>query len=467
MGLFGKKKDAGMPTPEPEGKEDSNMVALPDEASFYKNQVEQLREKLYTDPLGCKTKAAFEEDVENFVAEGDFCLLVMNVNLERVNNKKGRRSGDEVLRAVSNIYYKHFPNLYHMGGEKFNILVKESSKYEEEMKLANVELARYLMENKVDIDIYYGMAKGSEQFAPDMNFSRTWQLYVHVAVERMYADKKKKRPKDRNIIKEELEAERLRKALEEKAAAQKALEEKVKELETQEAKEDAKQINEEISDFFEGLEEITEEMNRSKDTLEKIRKDKELEELAYIPHFPFEHDEMMETMTTKLQDTMWFFMSTIEISNDKEYHKIRIMVYPTAFEKPPLTVPCLVIIEDEINRHIYNGKNVAAGIAGTIFNINSRFTKDGDYNVTIIPREGDYKVVSKNNRVHPGVCTPYHFGKVFFDKEIYPIRKNVDGLMDCVVQTGNTFELCDGNLEHGGVKYQFIKNGSNFEIVEV
>lgn len=449
----------------------TDSVTIPDAAVYYKEQVEKLMDKLYIDPLGCKTKTAFEEEIESFVENQSFSLVVMNVNLERVNAKNGRATGDDVLKAVSGIYNKYFPNFYHIGGEKFNILAKENSSFAVEMQRANMELAKYLYDNQIDIDIYYGMVKGNEVTGSSEirleNFKKPWQAYVSLAVERMYADKRRKRPKNINIRKEELEAERLQEALAKKEAAQQALNAKQAELEKEVAKEDAKQINEELSGFFDKLEEIQQEMNRSKDTLEQLKKEKELVDLEYIPHFPFEHDELMETMTSKVVDTMWFHKAEIEIANDKEFHKIRIMVYPTAYEKPPMTVPSLVIIEDERKRHIYSGKNISAGIANTAFTINSRFTKDGNYNVSILLREGDYKIVSRKDKPHPGVCTPYHFGKVFFDKEVFPIRKNVDGLMDCVVRTGDVFNECNGVFENNGITYQVLQNGRQFEIVEV
>ena len=378
---------------------ETDSVTIPDSAVYYKEQVEELMDKLYVDPLGCKTKTAFEEEIDGFVENQNFSLVVMNVNLERVNAKNGRATGDDVLKTVSGIYNKYFPNFYHIGGEKFNIVAKESSSFAAEMQRANTELAKYLYDNQIDIDIYYGMVKGNEVADSSKiqleNFKNPWQAYVCLAVERMYDDKRRKRPKNINVRKEDLE------------------------------------------------------------------------DLEYIPHFPFEHDELMETMTSKVVDTMWFHKAEIEIVNDKEFHKIRIMVYPTAYEKPPMTVPSLVIIEDELKRHIYSGKNISAGIANTVFTINARFTKEGNYNVSILLREGDYKIVSRKDNPHPGVCTPYHFGKVFFDKEVFPIRKNVDGLMDCVVRTGDVYGECNGVLENNGITYQVLQNGRQFEIVEV
>lgn len=475
MGIFGWKKPGPADTEKnqtddnaiEDEKIDKNLV-VPNATEFYRLQVEALKDKLYIDKLGCKTKFAFEEDMEKL--EGDFVLIVMNVNLEKVNNIAGRKRGDDALRAVIQIYSGVFENVYHMGGEKLNILCTKEEYSEEKMKKASVVLAKYLFSEELDIAVYYGVGESKE--GTSFEDIRTF------AVEQMYADKRRKRPKNQDIIRKEMENKRLEEALraeEEVLKEKKRLEEEKQrakeEEERKEAAQKVKEISLELNRFFDTLDEIEEEKKRTNSTLMEIRKEKALEEQNYIPHNPFEHDELMETEFKKLSDTMWFYAATVDIVNPKgDYHKIRILIYPLEYTTPPMTVNSLVVIEDEMNRYIYSGRNVKAGIANTMFFINSRFTKEGTYSAAINKRKDDYEIVkdSRKENVHNGICTPYHFGKVFFDKELFPIRKNVDGLMDCVVWIGrNEFVESDGTLKHDGIHYQFLKDGKYFTLVKI
>ena len=466
MTLFAKNKKTEN-TEEPKNLESTGDF---DETDFYKNKVDELRKRLYYDALGCKSKAAFDEDIVRYNDTGDFKLIMMTVNLERVNKGLGRKKGDEALKRISDIFFKFFPDFYHIGGEKFNILIPLDYDVTERMKKAVTELTVYLIGNKLNIDIYYGQCDTTDPLYNPSDIS----AMMMVAIERMYEDRRSKRPDNENIIKEEIEVKRLQKVLESKESVQKELEEKEREIEKKEAKKDMVNMTNELSSFFDEMKEIQNEMKNSEDILKKIREEEELADSEYIPGFPFEHDELMETVEKKNFKTMWFYQTELEITDNKNVlHKIRIMVYPLAYEKPPLTLTSLVIIEDEVNRHVYSGKNVKAGIAGTEFYINARFVIENNkaaLSVAVSKRKDEFVIVenSRKERCHPGICTPYHFGKVFFDREIFPIRKNINGLMDCIVRTGySEFEESDGNLKNGDDRYQILMNGNVLEIVKL
>ena len=481
MGLFSKKPKNTLPedTKEKSSGEviKNEELSIPDPLEFYKAKAEEYKARLYFDITGCKSKAAFEEDIESYHENKPYTLIALTVNLERVNKGLGRKKGDEALNAVVEIYCKYFPDFYRIGGEKFNILSKDADKTMKDMNFANVELAKYLVANHLDIDIYYGFCRTDE---PDL-IELTPKELVMVALDRMYIDRANKNPVSPEAIKAELEVKKLQKVLEKRDELVKQLAEQEAKEEKQEAEEDMKSITAELGSFFDEMTEVRSEATKSKEILEQIRKDEEENNVPYIPGFPFEKDELMESIKRKHINTMWFFQSSIEISDEKsDYNKLRFWVYPLEIKRPPQTINCLVIVEDDRgNRHFYSGMNVKAGVGNTEFYINSRFQQNSEgvteYKVSITHREkmpddtpDPYKIVKRTDKAHPGVCTPHHFGKTFFDYELFPIRKNTDGLMECVIRKpdGELIE-CKGNLKHDNQRYQTLFNGNFFEIVEV
>lgn len=438
-----------------------------DEADYYREKIDELKKRLYYDNLGCKSKVSFDEDIQKYFAGGSFMLVTMTVNLERVNKRLGRDKGDEALKAISEIYYKYFPDFYHIGGEKFNILSGSANELAQAMQNIVRDVAAYLIKNKLDIDIYYGSAGPGD--------GKTISEVIGVAVSRMYDDRNNKRPGNENVVKEEMEAKRLEKAIERKETLKKELEEKEREMEKEDAKKEMGEMTSQLSLFFDEVQNLQKEMDKTKGLLVQLKKEEELIDTEYIPGYPFEADGFMETPDKKFFETMWFYQASMDITDDRnEYHKIRILVYPITYEKPPMTIESLVIIEDEYKRHLYSGKNVKAGIANTEFYINSRFVVNdkgtAEFRVAINKRTDNYIVVkgTRKERVHEGVCTPYHFGKLFFDKELYPIRGNINGLVDCVVrEKDGTLSENDGTLKHNDRMYQFVKNGNTFELVRI
>lgn len=476
MGLFGKKKKEAEPvvvaTVEEQKASETIMEPEMDETDFYRGKIEELKKRLYYDPFGCKSKAAFDEDIEKYLSADEvFRLITMTVNLERVNRIYGRAKGDEALRKIVYIFDKEFDDFYRIGGEKFNILTKLDESFTTHIKNATNHLAAYLLENKLNIDVYYGMADSNDETIKNRN---TFTI-IERAVKTMYEDRDKKRPNNEKILKEEMEAKKLQKILENKENLQKEIEEKEQEENKKEAQEDLKVMTSELSSFFDEMKDIKAEMEASQDILRGIREEEESADSEYIPGYPFEHDELMETVDKKQMKTMWYYGATMEITDNRTaLHKIRIVVFPLEYQKPPLTLNTLVIISDEVNTHFYTGKNVKAGIAGTEFYINGRFVVEngkGLFRVAITKRNDDFVIIekSRSEKAQSGVCTPYHFGKMFFDKELFPIKKDPNtGLMECIIKSEDgRFEYCNGNLKHENKRYQLVPSGTALNIVSV
>lgn len=479
MGLFGKKNKNNIDaennsTVALKSGAEANMssLAVPDDpVEFFRTQVEELKQKLYYDEIGCKSKAAFENDVKIYENKRPYTLIAMMVNLERVNKVFGRKTGDDTLVTISTIFRKYFDDFYRIGGEKFNILGLDAEKMNSNMTLAVVELAKYLMANNLDLDIYYGACRTDE---PELT-GLTWKELIPVAVDRMYMDRAKKNPINEAVKEEEIANKMLEKELEKRKALQSELEQQSVIEEQKDAELDMKDISDSLGSFFDEMEGIKAESRISKEELDAIRKEEEEASAGYIPGFPFEEGEIMESIKKKYLKTMWFHMSVVEISNGRDFHKIKFRIFPLNYVAPPLTVKSLVVAEDVESgkRHIYDGTNVVAGIANTEFYINSRFQKndktgDVEFKVAITTRKDEWNIVSREDKAHSGICTPYHFGKTFFDKELFPIKTNMDGLCESVVRfPDGHLEENNGNIKHNDKRYQVVINGSFMEIVEV
>ena|GEM_PF-5576245 len=481
MGLFGRKKEVKETV-------ETNIVQEPvevqdfDAAQYYKEQLEDMRHRLYYDTLGCRSKTAFEEDIERMEAEGNaYFVTCMTINMERVNQTEGREKGDLVLKQLSDIYSKYFKdNFYRIGGEKFNILGPGAAPEKEKIGMATVEMMNFVKNTNTDIDIYYGTVCSTEEEYRDY----TWRELLPVAVNRMYFDKKQKRPSDQ-ILAKEMEARKLEKIEKRQEETKEKIKQKNEEIEKEEKefenKINRKKVREntsEIASFFDDMDDnfngISDENAQAQEVLRQIELEKEQEDSAFIPGYPMEDESIQESPMKKMLKTMWIYMSEFEITNDKDFHKIKFKIFPLEYAKPPQTLHILVIVEDEVHTHLYSGANVECGIANTMFYVNARFmlnnkTQKAELKASITLRGDDgYRQVSRSDKCQVGICTPYYFGKRFFDHEIFPIRRNANGLMDCAYRDDyDSFQMVDGKIEHDGVQYQVIINGNYLEIIEV
>lgn len=468
MGVFGK----------PKNKDDN----------FLQERIKTLEQALYYDKLGCYTKYKFDEDFS--ACEKDFVVFAINVNLEKVNERLGRDEGDKALREITEILNKYFPDkIYHIQGEKFNIFYPISNKTDlhniaEDMDKTNIALEDYLFCMDYDISIYIG--RGECINDTDVTFTKREAL--DIAVKNMYRDKKIKRPKNKNILREEEENERLKKALEE----QKALNEEINLLTNAN---DLQNESAWLNSFMRGRELAEMEDNLSKEAKIIEQKKKEIEktfkqidegkfdkvfddEQKYencIFGYELESGRYAETEERKVLDSMWYSTFKVEFINFKnEYTFATIYIYPLSFVKAPATLPILVVADNGYEYIVEHGKNVEIGIGGSVFTINARFTREGKFSVFL---NTDVELVKREEIVKEGTCTPLCFGKSFFGKELFPIKKNVNDLMDCVVITKKptdeegefeyAYELSDGALKNDtGELYFFMQTDLYLEVIK-
>lgn len=145
----------------------------------------------------CKNRKAYDKDARNYDLK-DICVIAFDVNnLKWTNDTLGHDCGDKLLLTISGILQDKFKDVYRMGGDEFNVLMKASD-FNEETLIEVDELLKLYTENDIQSILYqvaYGYAFGDG----NMSVSEIWK----VADSRMYADKKEKKAQVGNVEKED------------------------------------------------------------------------------------------------------------------------------------------------------------------------------------------------------------------------------------------------------------------------
>lgn len=89
-------------------------------------EIEELRKKLYTDPvLGCRNRAAFEEMSKDYSGVGTYFSIDIN-NLKFVNDNFSHEKGDELLKIVADIGVSIWgDNFFKIGGDEDGVYYPE------------------------------------------------------------------------------------------------------------------------------------------------------------------------------------------------------------------------------------------------------------------------------------------------------------------------------------------------------
>lgn len=176
-------------------------------------------------------------------------------------------------------------------------------------------------------------------------------------------------------------------------------------------------------------------------------------------------NELKETVTKKYRKTMWHSLIQVEIT-EPSYSKFQVYVFPTEHKEPLQSIKSIIVIYDNVKYRCYYGENVKFGRDELIFHVNTRFDRDGHLNTTIYHvGEGNclYKIDTKE-----GVCIPKNFGKrISPTKEIYPIRKNLQGYCDFVSLEQGEIELNTEGIINGskGNKYGVVMDEKAIDLV--
>lgn len=161
--------------------------------------------------------------------------------------------------------------------------------------------------------------------------------------------------------------------------------------------------------------------------------------------------DLRETPFRKFKSTMWYSNISIRIK-EPVYKEFTLFVFPTEYKPPLNSLKTIVVVWSGLEYRVFYDTNIQFGTDGYLFNINTRFDREGHL-VTAI-----YNISDNNNcdimiDTHEGVGIPVNFGKRLNDnKELYPIQRNIKGYCDYVLienekvtlNTEGTFKTADG-----------------------
>lgn len=162
-------------------------------ASGVVNEVEELKKKLYTDPIfGCQNRAKFEEDIKDLSAEFTYFTFDVN-NLKMANDKFGHNAGDELLKVSADLGRQVFDDehFYRNGGDEMSALFKGVVLSVAECDEKVAEYKRLLEEEdkKHDYPVAVSMGYASSSVDTDL------EIVMKIADEMMYSDKKEYKEK--------------------------------------------------------------------------------------------------------------------------------------------------------------------------------------------------------------------------------------------------------------------------------
>lgn len=388
----------------------------------YKKQIEDLEQKLYYDTLtGCKNKTSFKNDMKLYESKTKYVLVAISIDLDKIN-KKNRENGDAILVSIAKRLTDAFPNVYHYGGTKFNLLINLCDFKEEEI----TNWYEKTITDYPDIKIFYGIAKSTD------GIGLGYFDISQIAIKRMYQDKHIKKPENKDIEEQLEEQKRLE-----------TLKKQNEELEEEEYIASARAM-------FEKMDAIMQRRQKERALYESKKKFE-----SNVFHLPEElGSDVEETFDKKKLCTMWFNKETISFTIDGQYFEYDFYIFPLAYNKPPASLPIVCVIDNREKYKALTGDIIKTGIARQRINVSARFTEDGQLISNIVFDDVTIEV-KKETKENQSLYMPKHYGKEFFDELLFPIKRNLNGTTDMAVYKDGEVTVCNGSREHDGILYHF------------
>lgn len=157
------------------------------------DEVEELKKKLYTDPIfGCQNRAKFEEDIKDLSVEFTYFTFDVN-NLKMANDKFGHNAGDELLKVSADLGRQVFgdEHFYRNGGDEMSALFKGIVLSVAECDEKVAEYKRLLEEEDKKHDYPVAVSVGYASSSVDTDL----EIVMKIADEMMYSDKKEYKEK--------------------------------------------------------------------------------------------------------------------------------------------------------------------------------------------------------------------------------------------------------------------------------
>lgn len=407
------------------GKDKEKLKEYKELIDNYKKQISDLEQSLYYDTLTkCKNKKSFKKDMEIYENKAKYVVVAISVDLDKVN-KKNRENGDAILFYIAKDLMARFPNVYHICGTKFNILINLCD-FKEELieKWYEETLTKY-----PDINLFYGIAKSTDGIG-----LRYFDI-TQIAIKKMFSDIHFKKPENKDL---ELELEEKRR-LEEVKKQNEALEE-----ETYQAN---------IQNSMDKMRAIFERRQKEKILWENKKKYE-----SNVFELPEEAgSDMEETEEQKNLCTMWFNKETLSFVSEGVFYEYDFYIFPLTFVKPPAALPIVCVIDNKKQYRGLSGDIIHTGIAKKKISVSAHFDDDGNL-ISNISFDDLTVEFDKKTSANKPVYMPKNYGKKFFDELLFPIKPNVNGSYDMAVykEGDSEVEICAGNRIHDNEKYTFI-----------
>ena len=102
------------------------MMTLNDKVANAANEVEELKKRLYTDPvLGCNNRTKYEEDAKSYSGAATFFSVDGN-NLKHINDTYSHEAGDFLLAVIAKAGMKVWGDcFYRSGGDEFLVYIPD------------------------------------------------------------------------------------------------------------------------------------------------------------------------------------------------------------------------------------------------------------------------------------------------------------------------------------------------------
>lgn len=375
-----------------------------------------------TDSLtGAKNRKGFDED---FAKKDKMTLVMLDVNfLKKINDTKGHEAGDLLIQTCCNTLSELFKdNVYRLGGDEF-VVITDLSYSNVEEKCKQLDL---LLEEKSNDDMTFEMAWGivsTDTCAKDDLLKEADVL--------MYQDKQEKKKK---YASDDYVDDRLF-----DTSVQDKLDEEIKEKERmlEEKQAEFEQRQKEMEEELVRLEQAEKEQKEKEEALKEKLNEKKEEWEDRIPYTSLEEDVFPETAEKKSLSAMWYAKNSVHFNDALGYHEIEVYSFPIEYKKAPFSSKSIICVIENDNIQLFLDGNHSFKVGVTSFIEVLRFNQEGKLDVSLICDSERSEVIENEFVIHNGELTPTKFTKSFFEYELLPIKKNINGVYDCILIDGS------------------------------
>lgn len=433
---------------------------------------EELKKMEYTATHDVLTKIRNRTGFDKFTSENDLSgkyLVFVDINyLKATNDNLGHDVGNKLICTISDELSKHYDDVFRVGGDEFLVITNDTSRLSEiddELKsLSNDEIyyeISYGFEEIVSNDVITAKIKADEKMclnkADKKSKYNPFKEYVddRLPVSELpfnvyYNDDLK----DESNVEESIETIGISRYTDSTTDSTDSTDFVPDESLIQTTDENAK---EEVAEKQEVTEEVVEVPKKTTPMLVE----------GCIPNTVFEENS---SDLEKPLSSYWCFEYNIKYERNGMYNERRMYIYPTEVVPAIRTQPVIIAVESVDGYELYSGTQIDLNINGILFKYNSRFTKNGDFIVSVTTEHEQVEMISQPPKKISGEYTPKNFGMVVElstgkEIEIYPIKVNETGFCDAILKLDDDLDVSKGNECFEGKTYGIVFDTDRFILI--